>query len=116
MYLIIAGGRDFDDYDLLKLKLDKLLSQTTDSVTIISGTARGADTLGAHYAKDHGYGLIEMPADWGKYGRSAGYRRNEDMAAVATHCACFWNGKSRGTKHMIDIAERTGLDLRIIRY
>lgn len=102
--LIVAGGRDFNDYDLLKSKLDKLLSNKTH-VEIVSGKARGADSLGEKYAKEKGYKIKEFPADWGKYGRAAGYIRNKEMAEYADGCLCFWDGKSKGTKHMIDLVE-----------
>lgn len=116
MRLIVAGGRDFDNYKFLSKKLDRLLSNTTEPVTIICGGARGADTLGEDYAEDNDHSVIKMPAEWDKYGKSAGYRRNEDMAKIATHCVCFWDGESKGTKHMIDLAKRYKLNLRVVKY
>lgn len=63
-----------------------------------------------------GYSVDQYPADWDTYGKSAGYRRNEDMAKIADACIVFWDGESRGSKHMIDIAEREGLPLRIVKF
>ena len=116
--LIVAGSRGFNSYQLLSKKLDYFLCQVKpdDTVTIISGTAQGGDRLGERYAKEKGYELIKMPADWERFKKSAGYRRNEEMAKIATHCVLFWDQKSPGTKHMADIAERYGLPLRIVRY
>lgn len=116
--LIVAGSRGFNSYQLLSKKLDHYLLYVDDfdTVTIISGTAQGADRLGERYAKEKGYQLIKMPADWERFRKSAGYRRNEEMAKIATHCVLFWDQKSPGTKHMADIAERYGLPLRIVRY
>jgi hypothetical protein len=117
MRLIIAGGRDFNDYELLKEKVDYILSnKPKDNIEIVSGTARGADILGERYAKEKGYKIMEFPAKWGQYGKSAGYKRNEEMANYASHCVCFWDGESKGTKHMIDIAKRERLNLRVIKY
>jgi len=115
MRVIIAGGRYFDDYDLLKKKVDSILKKSTN-IEIISGMATGADSLGLNYAKEKGYKTIEMPANWDKYGKSAGYRRNEDMASIADACIIFWDGESKGTKHMIDLAKQYNLQLRIIKY
>lgn len=116
MRLIIAGGREFNDYELLKEKLGHLLINNTDDVEIVSGKARGADSLGEKYAKEKGYLIKEFPADWNKHGKAAGYLRNKEMAEYATHCVCFWDGESKGTKHMIDLANKMGLELRIIKY
>ena len=75
--VIIAGGRDFSDYELLKSKCDYYLSNLDNpKVIIISGAARGADSLGEQYARERGYDIDSHPADWDKYGKSAGYRRN----------------------------------------
>jgi hypothetical protein len=115
--LIIAGGRDFNDYNLLKEKLDHLLSKLpNDDIEIVSGCARGTDSLGERYAKEKGIPVKQFPAKWGQYGKRAGYLRNEEMALYATHCICFWDGESKGTKHMIDISKKQNLNLRIVRY
>jgi hypothetical protein len=119
-YVIIAGGRDFSDYKLLKESMDILLTYFKD-VTIISGAAKGADSLGEVYAKEKGYNLIKCPANWDKYGKSAGYIRNCDMANIIQDsnngiCVCFWDEKSKGTKHMIDIAKSKKIETYIINY
>ena len=116
MRLIIAGGRDFDSLQMMVAKLDALINVTMERIVIISGTARGADSMGEQFAKLKGFHCEQYPAQWDKYGRSAGYKRNEQMADQATHCVVFWDGKSRGSKHMIDIAKKKGLELRVIRY
>lgn len=115
--VIIAGGRDFNDYELLKQKCDYYLSNLdTKDIVIISGAARGADSLGEKYANEKGYKIDSHPANWNKYGKSAGYRRNSEMAEIANGVICFWDGKSKGTKHMIDIAKNKGLPIKIIKY
>ena len=117
--VIIAGGRDFNDYALLKTKADELLSFKcrTHKIVIVSGKARGADSLGERYAAEKGYEVSAHPADWDTYGKAAGYRRNAEMAQEADALIAFWDGKSRGTKHMIDLAEKQhGLVSRVVFY
>lgn len=112
--VIVAGGRDFSNYALCKNALDKLYP-TTD-FDVVSGKARGADTLGERYAKEHGRCIHEFPADWDTYGKRAGYLRNSDMADFADVLVAFWDGSSKGTKHMIDLARRKGLVVHVVRY
>lgn len=116
--IIIAGGRDFNDYNLLKEKVDNLISEKrkTHQIYIVSGKARGADSLGEKYANENGLNIMEFPADWDKHGKSAGYKRNVEMAENADALIAFWDGDSRGTKHMVDIAKEKNLPTRIIRY
>lgn len=116
--VIIAGGRDFRDYRYLKQECDFMLSKliNTNKIEIVSGGANGADKLGEYYAKENEFKLTVMKADWDKHGRSAGYIRNAEMAEYATHVLVFWDGKSRGSKHMIDIANERKLKCRVVEY
>lgn len=117
--IIIAGGRDFKDYELLKRQVDKiieLLIADNFTIEIVSGTANGADKLGERYAKERGYKIAYFPANWDKFGKRAGYIRNEEMAIYAQALIAFWDSKSKGTKHMIDLAEKHNLPTRIIKY
>lgn len=113
--LIVAGGRDFDDEQRAFRILESLMCKFP-YMTIIEGGARGADAIGKKFAKMSCLDLESMPADWGTHGKAAGYMRNEDMAKCATHCLCFWDGKSKGTKHMIDLAKKYKLKLKVVRY
>lgn len=115
MKIIIAGGREFNDYESLCTEVRRILTGKLD-ISIISGTARGADSLGAKYATACGYNLIQMPADWNKYGKAAGYRRNEEMAQIADMAIVFWDGYSKGSGHMIDIMHNLKKPVEIIRY
>lgn len=114
MKLIIAGSRVFGNYQLLAKHLDDICSRY-DITEIVSGTAAGADSLGELYAKDHNIPVKRFPADWNKYGKSAGYRRNEQMAQYADACICFSVNNSKGTEHMISLAKKNKLRLRIVR-
>jgi hypothetical protein len=112
--IIIAGSRGITDFKMLDDTLSDLftnkLKLTPENVTVVSGTARGVDRLGEDFAKKYGCVLMRMPAQWDKYGRSAGYRRNRDMAMIADIACIFWNGKSPGTGHMIQLAKDYELD------
>lgn len=116
--VIIAGGRDFDDYTLLAQSCDAELSaiEKIIDVEIVSGGAKGADSLGEKYAAQHSLSVKVFPADWNKYGKRAGYIRNEQMAKYANCLIAFWDGKSRGTKHMIDLANKHSLHICIVKY
>lgn len=126
--VIIAGSRDFDDFSKLMNSCIDILSDITnknddlDKIRIVSGTARGADLLGEQYAKVAGYEVSRFPADWDGLGKRAGYVRNAEMAKYAMAdgnygvLIAFWDGKSKGTKHMIDLAEKKGLKVHIVRF
>ena len=126
--IIVAGSRDFKDYQLLRDTLmdyldfmdDKDVVDNPSQVKFISGTAKGADTLGEQFAYTYEYDVKRFPADWNTYGKSAGYRRNAEMAKYASEAygvlIAFWDGKSKGTKHMIDLAKRYGLEVHVVNY
>lgn len=114
--IIIAGGRDFNDYGLLVKTMNHLLSNIKDDITVVCGKARGADTLGERYAKECGFSVQYFPADWEKHGKVAGYIRNTEMAENADALVAFWDGQSRGTRHMIALAKMQGLKVRVKRY
>lgn len=113
--VIIAGGRNFDNYLLLKEKTDKIL-KNKNNICIVSGKARGADSLGERYAKEKGFQIKEFPADWNKYGKKAGTLRNAQMGEYADALIAFWDGKSVGTKHMIQYMQNHKKLVRIIYY
>ena len=126
--IIVAGSRDFKDYSLLRDTLMQYLDFMDDAdvvddpsqVKFISGTARGADTLGEQFAYTYEYDVIRFVPDWDTYGKYAGYRRNAEMAKYASEAYgvlfAFWDGKSKGTKHMIDLANRYGLEVHVVKY
>lgn len=113
--VIIAGGRDFQDWDKL-VEICDLAFVNYKEIEIVSGGANGADLLGERYANERGYLIKRFPADWEKYGKSAGYRRNAEMADYAGALIAFWDGVSRGTQHMINLAKQKELKLLIVNY
>jgi hypothetical protein len=123
--VIIAGGRTFDNYFLLEQECNKIFASIDPinfDIEIVSGTANGADKLGESFAKNYNLKVARFPANWDLYGKSAGYKRNEQMAKYAMQDSelgvliAFWDGESRGTKHMIDLANKHGLKVFVVRY
>ena len=113
MKLIIAGSRTFTNYKKLREVCNNILQDQTD-IEIVSGAYyRGADKLGEKYAAERGFRLTKFPADWKRYGKAAGPKRNEQMANYADTLVAFWDEKSRGTKHMIEVAKHKGLNVYI---
>ena len=118
-YLIIAGGRDFTDYDQLVREVRLFIDQENllyDEITILSGAANGADRLGEQFAKDHHIPVMLIPAQWNLYGKAAGPIRNAYMAKKATHCIIFCDGKSKSSKQMIKTANYHNLVTQVINY
>lgn len=120
-FCLVVGSRTFEDYSLMEQKLDKLLSAYQNRhIVIVSGGAKGADTLALEYAERHGYSTKVFLADWSK-GNSAGYIRNRQMHEYLAKqknrgCVAFWNGVSRGTAHNFKLCEEFNTPLRIIRF
>jgi hypothetical protein len=112
--LIVAGSRDFTNYDLLKRTLDKLLVNQKD-IEIVCGMARGADLLGKRYAEEKGYRVKEFPADWDGLVKKAGWIRNKAMAEYSDSCVVFIKNESPGSKMMIELAKEYKLNLRVIK-
>lgn len=121
MRVIVAGSRTIQNYNLVEstlLKFFKSKKLHHQDIEIISGTARGADQLGEQFATKKNCKLTKFPADWDKYGKSAGYRRNAEMAKYAKESNgvlfAFWDGQSKGTNHMINLARENGLEVHVI--
>ena len=123
--IIIAGSRDFNDYELLKKSAIEIITKKTmlpDLTRIVSGGARGADTLGERFANEMGLEISRFIPDWDGLGKRAGYVRNAEMAKFAVEdnsygvLIAFWDGQSRGTKHMIDLANKYGLEVHVVNF
>lgn len=104
--IVIAGCRDYENYQEAKEFIEACLKGIKEEIIILSGGAKGADALGERYARENGLSVERYPAEWAKYGRGAGPRRNQKMAEACDLAICFWDGKSRGTKSMIRLAEK----------
>lgn len=116
--IIIAGTRTFNEYPLLDVAVKNFIveNKIKRPVSIVCGMAQGADLLGKKFAENYNIPVIEMPADWETFGKSAGYIRNKEMAKISRYCICFWDKKSKGTKHMIDLAKEYNLILKVVEY
>ena len=126
--IIIAGGRNFSDYVLLEKEVSKIISHLKEKcqnkqVSVVCGDARGADTLGSKYAAFNNIHVYHFPAKWNLYGKQAGPVRNAQMAVFSKEdnnigvLIAFWDGLSKGTKSMIELAKEKHLDeIFVIRY
>lgn len=106
---IVAGSRGISHSETIAY-----LNDYVGSGEIVSGMAQGVDAAGAYWAKDKGYALVEAPALWNRYGRAAGYIRNQWMAWYATDLLAIWDGESRGTQNMIHTARKNRLDVQVV--
>lgn len=111
--VIVAGSRTFQNYPLLCKELDKIREQIGE---VVSGEAKGADTLGRTYAYDNAIKIKSFPPDWQKYGQRAGMMRNTKMAEYADMLVAFWDGKSVGTQDMIAKMEKLGKEVKVVYY
>lgn len=116
--VIIAGGRDFTDKEHMVRVLNAMLDvEFADrELEIVCGMARGADMTGYQVAVDNGLQVHQFPADWNTHGKAAGVIRNKQMGDFADHLVAFWDGQSRGTKHMIDYMRRLDKPVTVISY
>ena len=106
MKVIIAGSRTITFPPYL---YDAIKESGLDITEIVCGMARGVDMLGYQWATKHGLKIREFPADWNRLGRAAGRARNWEMARYAEALIAVWDGRSGGTKHMIETARKQGL-------
>jgi len=110
MKTIIAGSRDITSMTELR---EAIRTAPFPVTSVVCGMARGADMLGHRYAQEEKLPVYPFPADWNTYGKRAGYLRNAEMAENAEALIALWDGKSKGTKHMIDIATAKGLKVHV---
>lgn len=116
MKTIIAGSRSCLDYSVVKKAVRLSIESGFQFPTcIVSGGAKGVDTLGEKFADEFGISKEIYLAEWDKYGRRAGYIRNEEMAKVSDSLIAIWDGCSRGTKHMIDLAKKYNLRVYVYK-
>ncbi len=123
--LAIVGGRDFADYRRLEQLMfdhfydwDELADPSNQWRVgeVISGGANGADSCASRWAKEHGVKLTEFLPDWDRFGKRAGFLRNEDIIAASDQVVALWNGESKGTQNSISIAKRLKKPTMIVYY
>ena len=113
MKIAIIGSRECGNINLERELVKRFEILKND--TIISGGARGIDTLAAQFARKHGIKLLEFRPDYATYGRGATFVRNRLMIDMADVVVAFWNGSSRGTKYTIEYAKKKYVPVVIIR-
>ena len=105
MKYAIIGSRDYKNYEQFKATLDANYKDITE---IISGGARGADSMAERYAKEHGIPTQVLVPDWEQYGKAAGHIRNTDIISAADVVVAYWDGISKGTKDSLRKAQAAG--------
>jgi hypothetical protein len=112
MKIAIIGSRDFNNY---KLVIETLESYKSKISLVVSGAAKGADSLGEKWAIDNNIQTLIFPADWEKHGKRAGFIRNEDIIKNCDGVIAFWDGESKGTAHSLSLAEKYNKPSKIIK-
>ena len=115
MKVIIAGGRDYNNYAFLAQTMDDFVKENNVE-EVVCGCAAGADSLGAKWAKERGIPVKEFPAEWDVFGKKAGILRNHDMGNYADFLVAFWDGQSTGTRDMISYMKQIGKHGTVIKY
>jgi len=115
MKLIIAGSRSLSGKSNSIYKYLNEIEKSNNIEEVVSGTARGPDTIGENWADDNNIPVKRFPANWNKHGKSAGFKRNVEMAEYADALIAFWDGESNGTKHMINTAQSKDLKVKVIK-
>ena len=111
MIVAVVGSREFRNRELFNRELAARL-QPSD--IIISGGARGPDSWAEEYAKQHGHEFHLYEADWNQEGKSAGFKRNRRMAIACDKVLAFWDNRSKGTRHTIEIAHQLGREIIVV--
>ncbi len=105
MKLAVVGSRSFNNAEIFNEKMNWIINNIQVD-TIVSGGAKGADSLASEFAKQHDLELIEFIPEWDKYGKKAGFIRNELIWREADFGIAFWDGKSKGTKHSFELSKK----------
>ena len=114
MKLAVVGSRDVDQYEVVREILDTIYSYNPEISAVVSGGARGIDSYGAYWAKENDLPVTEYLPDWNKYGKRAGFVRNELIVKDADYVCAIWDGVSRGTLNSIDLARKYKKKLLVI--
>ncbi len=117
MNLMVCGGRDFNNKELLFKTLDELIKENNwTDIVILEGEAKGADTLVKDYVAKRNLLFKPYPADWKSWGKAAGPIRNKAMVTDCDYCVAFWDGQSRGTKSSIEFCKQIGKPCKVVYY
>lgn len=117
--LMVCGSRSITDADWVKAEIGSFWYNEiawVDKCIMVEGEARGVDTYAKEYAQENQWTIESYPANWEKFGKSAGYIRNEEMVKACDVCLIIWDGQSLGTKHDIDLCIKHNKPYRILIY
>jgi len=114
MRVAVIGSRTFDVYSAMDRAL-KIIHSFEGIDEIVSGGARGADSLAEKWAKENNIPTKIFKANWERYGRGAGMIRNKDIIDRADLVVVFWDGQSKGTKNSLDRAKKAGKRYFVIK-
>lgn len=115
-YIGVIGSRGFSDYEYFKKKLIYLTSNIKEEIVFVSGGCKsGGDALIKRFCEEHDWDLVEHLPDWDKYRKSAGFIRNKLIIDDSDYLIAFWNNESKGTKSSIDLAEKKGIPVKIVK-
>lgn len=120
--IIVKGGAYFDDYDLFRSEMDKVISQyeTTDGLRIVSGSNRRVENLARMYCEEKHIPIVEYIANWNEYGKRAGYYRDMEIFSntsnISSLVIIFYDklGKTKAMNNFIHQALKYSYDIRII--
>lgn len=117
--VMVCGSRTIIDKEWIFSQIEQFwywnLACYSD-MTLIEGEARGVDKISKEYAENNEWGVKSFPADWNKFGKSAGYIRNEEMVKACDCCLILWDGKSKGTAHDIKLCEKHNKPYQVVIY
>ncbi len=114
MKCLVCGSRRINDEKYIFRVLDEFRKHV-NITAFVSGTAKGPDSIVIEYGKSRCVEVLLYPADWKHFGRSAGIIRNVEMSKIADIALAFWDGKSAGTKHMIETMRKANKPVKIIK-
>lgn len=117
--LLVCGSRTITDKEWIFSQIESYWYWNLACYkfpVMIEGEARGVDSIAKDYAVENEWEIEAYPAEWDKYGKSAGYIRNEIMVKACDECLILWDGSSKGTKHDIDLCEKYKKPYKVLIY
>ncbi|SFI44174.1 Protein of unknown function [Treponema bryantii] len=116
--LLVCGSRSITDAAWVSEQISALIAEKDfplSDLTLIEGGAKGVDAMGKAWAIANGVPVETHKADWARYGRGAGHRRNADMVAAANCVLILWDGISTGTKNDIDLCKKNNKNYKLVK-
>ena len=120
MVLLVAGSRNYFDWEEFR-DIMNYICKKYDVTELVSGGAKGTDSMAEKYSKINNIPIKVFKADWDYYGKSAGFKRNVEMHNYLNQfkdraCICFWDGKSSGTQHNFQLCKKNNTELIVYLY